>query len=288
MSSQLIVIIFDGLALGMLLFVMSVGLTVTLGLMNLVNLAHGVFGMLGGYATVLLMQSFNFPFLATLPFSFLSAAILGMVLEFVLFRRLYGTTPLNQVLLTIGLVFVATATAVYLFGTSMQAIELPDYFRGSVELFGLRLGVYRLFIIAVALSITIILILGLEMTRFGTQVRAAVDNQRVALGLGIDVNYLFAITFAIGSGLAGLGGALAVDIVGLDPSFAFHNLIYVLIVVAVGGLGSIKGSFAAAALIGVCDVMGKYYIPEIGSFLIYLLLIGILSIKPMGLFGARQ
>ena len=131
------------------------------------------------------------------------------------------------------------------------------------------------------------LIMTVEHTRFGAQVRAAVDNQRMARGLGIDVDRTFAVTFALGSGLAGLGGALAIEIVGLDPSFAFTYLVYVLIVVSVGGLGSILGSFAAACLIGISDVAGKYYLPELGAFLIYLVMVAVLMWKPAGLFGRR-
>jgi len=147
--------------------------------------------------------------------------------------------------------------------------------------------VYRLFLIGTALAITLVLVAGLEHTRFGAQVRAAVDSQRMARGLGIDVDRAFAITFALGSGLAGLGGALAIEIVGLDPAFAFTYLVYVLIVVSVGGLGSIGGSFAAATVLGVSDVAGKYYIPELGAFLIYLVMIGLLTWRPAGLFGRR-
>ncbi len=287
MIKQLAVVLFDGFAFGMLLFVLSVGLSVTLGLMNFINLAHGAFAMLGGYITLTLMTSLGVPFLLTLPLAFLGAALVSVLFERTLFRRLYRAGDLNQVLFTIGLVFVASAAAAYVFGTVQQPISIPDYLRGTVEVSGMRFGVYRIFIIAVALVITGLLVVGLEYTRFGAQVRAAVDNQRVAQGIGLDVDTIFAVTFALGSGLAGLGGALAIEIVGLDPSFGFHYLVYVMIVVAVGGLGSIGGSFAAAALLGICDVAGKYFVPEIGSFLIYLLLVGILFVRPLGLFGRR-
>jgi branched-chain amino acid transport system permease protein len=156
-----------------------------------------------------------------------------------------------------------------------------------VTIFGLTFGVYRLFLVGVALVITLLLVAALEYTRFGAQVRAAVDNQRMARGLGINVDGAFAFTFALGSGLAGLGGALAIEIVGLDPSFAFTYLIYVLIVVSVGGLGSIGGSFVAATLIGISDVAGKYYVPELGAFLIYLVMVVLLMWRPAGLFGRR-
>jgi branched-chain amino acid transport system permease protein len=281
------IVLFDGLAFGMLLFVLSVGLSVTLGLMNFINLAHGAFGMLGGYVTVWTMRQFGFPFLLTLPAAFLVAAVVSVFFERTLFRRLYRAGELNQVLFTIGLVFVATAIATYTFGTGQQPIVLPDWLRGSVEFAGIRLGVYRIFLIAIALLIVALVYFGLERTRLGAQIRASVDNQRVAQGLGLDVERIFAVTFALGSGLAGLGGALAIEIVGLDPSFGFHFLVYVLIVVAVGGLGSVAGSFAGAALLGIGDVAGKYFMPEIGSFLIYLLLVGILLVRPLGLFGKR-
>jgi branched-chain amino acid transport system permease protein len=281
------IVLFDGFAFGMLLFVLSVGLSVTLGLMNFVNLAHCAFGMLGGYAAVVAMRDLGLPFLLALPAAFVAAAALGLGFERTLFRRLYRAGELNQVLFTIGLVFVLAAVAAYVFGTGQQPIRLPAWLRGSVEVAGLRLGVYRMFLIAVALAITLALYFGLERTRFGARVRAAVDDQRVAQGLGLDVGRIFAITFAVGSGLAGLGGALAIEIVGLDPSFGFHYLVYVLIVVAVGGLGSIGGSFAAAAVLGIGDVAGKYFVPELGAFLIYLLLVAILFVRPQGLFGKR-
>lgn len=287
MIGQIAIVLFDGFAFGMLLFVLSVGLSVTLGLMNFINLAHGAFGMLGGYVTVLAMRQLGLPFLIALPAAFLAAALVSVVFERTLFRRLYKAGELNQVLFTIGVVFVAAAVATYAFGTVQQVIILPSWLRGSVEVFGLRLGVYRIFLIAIALAVTALLVFGLERTRLGAQIRAAVDNQRMAQGLGLDVERIFAITFALGSGLAGLGGALAIEIVGLDPSFGFHYLVYVLIVVAVGGLGSITGSFVGAALLGIGDVAGKYFVPEIGSFLIYLLLVAILFVKPLGLFGKR-
>lgn len=287
MVGQVAVILFDGFAFGMLLFVLSVGLSVTLGLMNFTNLAHCAFGMLGGYVTVVLIRSMGAPFLWTLPAAFLAAAVVAVVLERSIFRLLYRAGELNQVLATIGIVFVAAASAAYIFGTGQLPIQLPAFLRGSFEYGGQRFGLYRAFLSAVAVCVAALLVLGLEHTRFGARVRAAVDNQRVAQGLGIDVDKVFAVTFALGCGLAGLGGALAIEIVGLDPSFGFHYLVYVLIVVAVGGLGSIGGSFIAAALLGIADVAGKYLVPGLGSFLIYLILVAVLFVRPQGLFGRR-
>jgi branched-chain amino acid transport system permease protein len=280
-------VLFDGLAYGMLLFLLSVGLSVTLGLMNFVNLAHCAFAMLGGYVTVVLMKDLHWNFFATLPVAFFASALVSIAIERILYRRLYRASDLDQVLLTIGLAFISVAAAAWFFGTTQQPIDMPSYMRGSFVVMGLNIAVYRLFLVAVGIVVTILLIMTVEHTRFGAQVRAAVDNQRMARGLGIDVDRTFAITFALGSGLAGLGGALAIEIVGLDPSFAFTYLVYVLIIVSVGGLGSIGGSFAAACLIGVSDIAGKYYVPQLGAFLIYLVMVAILMWRPAGLFGRR-
>lgn len=280
-------VLFDGFAYGMLLFLLSVGLSVTLGMMNFVNLAHCSFAMIGGYVTVTLMNDAGWPFFATLPMAFLGAAAVSVVLERLLYRPLYRSTDLDQSLLTIGIVFVSIAVATYIYTTAQQPVQLPNYLRRSYDVMGMTLGSYRLFLIIFSLVVTLALVAALEYTRFGARVRAAVDNQRMARGLGIDVDGIFAVTFALGGGLAGLGGALAIEIVGLDPGFAFAFLVYVLIVVSVGGLGSIGGSFAAATMLGISDMAGKYYFPEFGAFLIYVVMIGILMWRPAGLFGKR-
>jgi branched-chain amino acid transport system permease protein len=280
-------VLFDGLAYGMLLFLMSVGLSVTLGMMNFVNLAHCSFAMLGAYVIVALMNSWGWPFFASLPVAFIAAALASVVLERLFFRRFYNASELSQCLLTIGIVFVSIAGAAYIYGTDVQSVQLPRYLVGSFHVMGVDLAVYRLFLIGIALLITVLLGVTIESTRYGAQVRAAVNNQRMARGLGINVDGLFAITFALGSGLAGLGGALAIAMLGLDPSFALTYLIYVLIVVSVGGLGSITGSFVAAMLLGVSDIAGKYYVPAIGSFLIYFVMIVLMMWRPAGLFGRR-
>ena len=280
-------VLFDGFAYGMLLFLLSVGLSVTLGMMNFVNLAHCSFAMLGGYVAVSVTNDLGWPFLVSLPVAFVAAAVTSVAFERLLYRRLYRATDLDQCLLTIGIVFISVAVAAYVYGTIQQPLNVPSYLRGTVSIMGQSVGVYRLFLIGVSLLVTLLLVATLEYTRFGAQVRAAVDNQRMARGLGINVDRVFAITFALGSGLAGLGGALAVEIVGLDHAFAFTYLVYVLIVVAVGGLGSIAGSFVAATLLGISDMAGKYYFPELGAFLIYFVMVTLLMWRPLGLFGRR-
>jgi branched-chain amino acid transport system permease protein len=287
MIGPVIGVLFDGLAYGMLLFLLSVGLSVTLGMMNFVNLAHGSFAMVGGYVTVTLMRNAGWPFFATLPVAFLASAAISVVIERVLYRRLYRATELDQSLLTIGIVFVSVAVAAYIFGTTQQPVELPAYMRGRIVFGDFSFGVYRLFLIVAALLITALLVLGLDYTRFGAQIRACVDNQRMARGLGLNVDRIFMLTFAIGSGFAGLGGALAIEIVGLDPNFGLKYLVFMLIVVAVGGLASIRGAFVTAAMLGIIDSMSKYYVPHIGAFILYLVMVGLLVWRPNGVFARR-
>lgn len=280
----MLTILFDGIAYGMLLFVLAVGLAVTMGLMNFINLAHGAFAMAGGYITVLLMQRIGVPFLVCLPIAFAGAALLGAVLERTLYRPLYRKPHLDQVLFSIGLVFMAVAAVDYYIGSSPQIIQLPVWLKGRTEIGSLGMGHYRLFIIAVCAALTIALQLVLTRTRFGSRLRASVDDQRVAAGLGINVNVVFLSTFAFGSGLAGLGGALGAEVLGLDPSFPLKYMIYFLIVVAVGGTSSITGPLLAALLLGIADVAGKYYIPKMGAFIVYTVMIAILLWRPNGLF----
>jgi branched-chain amino acid transport system permease protein len=259
-----------------------------MGLMNFINLAHGAFAMAGGYITVLLMQRAGVPFLVCLPLAFLGAALLGGVLERTLYRPLYNKPHLDQVLFTIGLTFMAVASVDYFVGSTQQIVQLPEWLKGRTEVgsgaLTLGMGHYRLFIIAVCAALTVVLQYVLARTRFGSRLRASVDDQRVAAGLGINVNMVFLSTFAFGSGLAGLGGALGAEVLGLDPSFPLKFMFYFLIVVAVGGTSSITGPLLAALLLGIADVAGKYYIPKMGAFIVYTLMILILIWKPQGLF----
>ena len=278
-------IIFDGIAFGMLLFLISVGLSVTLGLMNFVNLAHGAFAMAGGYITVVLVNRLGVPFLLGLPLAFLFTALIGGVLERTLYVHVYEKSHLDQVLFTIGLVFMSVAAVDYVMGSSQQFIQIPGFLQGQIDVFGVGIGRYRLLIIAVCGFLTVALQFILSRTRFGSRLRASVDDQRVARGLGINVGAVFGFTFAFGSGLAGLGGALGAEILGLDPIFPLKYMIYFLIVVTVGGTSSITGPFLASILLGIGDVAGKYYVPRAGAFIIYTIMIAVLIWRPQGLFG---
>ncbi len=284
----MLTLLFDGVAYGMLLFVLSLGLAVTMGLMNFINLAHGAFAMAGGYVLVLLMQRAGWPFLACLPAAFVLTALAGAVLERTLYRPMYGKPHLDQVLFSIGLTFMAVAAVDYSLGSQQQNVQLPEMFRHRFELgsgaWQLGVGAYRLFIVLSCVALALVLQALLARTRFGSRLRAAVDDPRVAAGLGIPVDRVFMLTFAVGSGLAGLGGALGADILGLDPSFPLKFMVYFLIVCAVGGTSSITGPLVAALVLGIADVMGKYYAPKLGGFIVYVLMIAILLWRPQGLF----
>jgi len=281
----MLTILFDGVAYGMLLFVLAVGLSVTLGLMNFVNLAHGAFAMAGGYITVVLMSRYGVPFVACLPVAFLAAGALGAVLERTLYRRLYDRPHLDHVLFSIGIVFMAVAAVDYTMGSQQQNVRLPPWLSGRFDVAGVGIGRYRAFLIAICGALVVALQLVVSRTRFGSRLRAAVDDRRVARGLGIPVDAIFAGTFAVGSGLAGLGGALGAEILGLDPTFPLKFMIYFLIVVTVGGTRGIVGPFVAALVLGLADVAGKYYLPASGAFVIYTLMIAILLVRPQGLFA---
>jgi len=281
----MLTILFDGVAYGMLLFVLACGLSVTLGLMNFINLAHGAFAMAGGYCTVILVNRLGVPFALGLPIAFFVTALIGGLLERTLYSHVYARSHLDQVLFTIGLVFMSVAAVDYTMGSSQQFVQIPQALQGQINVLGVGMGKYRLLIIAVCGLLTIGLQLILSQTRFGSRLRAAVDDQRVARGLGINVGAVFAITFAFGSGLAGLGGALGAEILGLDPTFPLKYLIYFLIVVTVGGTSSITGPFLASILLGIGDVAGKYYVPKLGAFVIYAIMIGVLILRPQGLFA---
>jgi len=284
----MLTIVVDGIAYGMLLFLIASGLAVTLGLMNFVNLAHGAFAMAGGYLASVLSNRLGVPFLWTLPLAFLVGAGLGALLEPTLYRRLFDRPHLDQVLFSIGLVFMSVAAIDYFFGATQQFVKLPPWLTGRIELAGVGVGVYRAFIIVVCAAIAAALELVLLRSLFGSRLRAAVDDRRVASGLGINVNFVYLATFAVGSGLAGLGGALGAELLGLDPTFPLKYMIYFLVVVAVGGTTTITGPLAASLLLGIADVAGKYYVPKMGAFVIYCVMLAVLTVRPQGLFAPRS
>jgi branched-chain amino acid transport system permease protein len=283
--NTIISILFDGLAYAMFLFIVSVGLSVTMGLMGFVNLAHGAFAMAGGYLVLTLTRGWGVPFLPSLVIVFLVVGAVSVIFERTLYARLYRATELDQVLLTIGLAFMAIAGFTYFYGPSPQSIRLPSYLTGQIEGGFRSFPTYRVFIIAVGVVLVAALWYVFERTNIGAKIRAAVDNRRMAQSIGIDVDRLFTLTFGIGSGLAALGGGLAIQLVGLSPSFALIYLVFFLLVVAVGGLGSFKGTLIAALILGIFDTAGKYLYADAGGFFIYAIAMAILLIRPAGLYG---
>jgi branched-chain amino acid transport system permease protein len=283
--ATILTVLFNGIAYGVLLFIMSVGLSVTLGMMNFVNLAQASFSMFGGYAMIMLTQSYGVPFLLSLPIAFIVIGLASIVVERLIFRHFYGTDDLTQVLLTIGLVFMSIATASYFWGATYQRVDMPAWLTGQREIFGLTLERYRIFLVVAGGLLSLLLVFGLERTSFGAMVRACVDNHRAANGCGLNTEFIFAITFAVGGGLAGLGGALSANLLGIDPNFPLRYLVYILIVVSVGGMGTISGTLIAGLALGIADVAGKYYFPEIGGFAIYVITAAVMLWRPHGLLG---
>ena len=271
----------------MILYVISVGLSVTMGLMGFVNLAHGVFAMAGGFILSTAMARFGVPFPVALLVAFLLVAAGSIVMERALYSRLYASGELAQVLFCIGLILASMAIARMIYGDRAVPVFLPDYLRGQIHFLGRDFPTYRVYLIAFSALLVLALWFGVERTRWGAMVRAAVDNRGMAQSVGINTRRLFMLTFALGSGLAGLGGALGADILPVQWGYPFEHLVYFLIVVAVGGLGSLRGPFVAALLIGIADTACKYWIPAFGAFLVYAATILILLWRPQGLFGVR-
>jgi branched-chain amino acid transport system permease protein len=277
-------ILLGGLSAGTVLFIVSVGLSVTMGLMGFVNLAHGAFAMFGGYVIVLSMNRAHFGFAAALALGFVATAAISVVLERTLYRRLYRASELDQVLFTIGLIFIFIAGAIIVVGPESQTLQLPAALRGQINLGFLQYRTYSIFLIVVGFLIGLGISLAFERTRIG----ATVDNRRMAESLGINVDRLFTITFAFGSGMAGIGGGLGAEFLGLDPQYALKYLVYFLIAVSVGGLGSVMGVYYASLILGVLDFVLKLYLPKGGTIFIYALTILLLLWRPQGLFGKKE
>jgi branched-chain amino acid transport system permease protein len=281
-------ILLGGLSAGTVLFIVSVGLSVTMGLMGFVNLAHGAFAMFGGYVIVLSMNRLHFGFAAALALGFVATAAISVVLERTLYRRLYRASELDQVLFTIGLIFIFIAGAIIVVGPESQTLQLPAALRGQINLGFLQYRTYSIFLIVIGFLIGFGISLAFERTRIGAQIRATVDNRRMAESLGINVDRLFTITFAFGSGMAGIGGGLGAEFLGLDPQYALKYLVYFLIAVSVGGLGSVMGVYYASLILGVLDFVLKLYLPKGGTIFIYALTILLLLWRPQGLFGKKE
>jgi branched-chain amino acid transport system permease protein len=285
--ATLITILFFGVAYGMILYLISVGLAVTMGLIGFVNLAHGVFAMLGGYATVSFMNRFGVPFLLSLAIGCILVAALGFLLERMLYRRFYGRSELDQVLFSFGLILVSVAIVRIAWGPLAQPIQLPNYLKGQVTILDLALPAYRLALVGFGAAVVAGLWFAFDRTLFGARIRAAVDNRAMAESIGINTSRLFSLAFGLGTGLAALGGGLGADVLAIAPAYPLQYIVYFLIVVAVGGLGSIKGPFVAALAIGISDTACRYFVPEAGSIFIFAFVFIVLIWRPNGIMERR-
>jgi branched-chain amino acid transport system permease protein len=280
-------ILLDGTAYGMILFIISVGLTVTMGLMRVVNLAHGAFAMIGGYVAAMLVQR-GMPFFAAAIVAALAAGAFGAVAELALYRPLYRRGELAQALMTFGLTFVVIAALTSIFGSNAQPLPVPKFLAGLTSLGFTDYPTYRLFLIALGAVMALLLWLIIDWTLYGARLRAAVDNPRMARAIGMDVNLLFTGTFAAGCALAGFGGVLGADMLPIEPYYALRYLVTFLVVVAVGGIGNFKGSFVAALAIGIVSTVGTFLAPGTSAYIVYVLVLALLLWRPHGLLPAKS
>jgi branched-chain amino acid transport system permease protein len=283
MLQTLLNILIDGVSYGMVLFVISVGMSITLGLMRFINLSHGALAMIGGYLAAWLMREHGLGFWPGLLLAVLGTALLGALLEALVLRRLYRRSELEQVLFTIGLSFFLVATVNLLFGNQVQLIPLPPLLAGSVDLGVRTLPAQRVLVIVAGAAVALLSWLLLTRTRFGIWLRAAVDNSGTAAALGIRIQLVYGLAFAFGAGLAALGGVLGAELMPLEPHYALKYLVVVLVVVAVGGMGSIPGTLAAALLLGSVETASKYLASEWGSLFFFVAMALLLAWRPHGL-----
>lgn len=276
-------VLIDGLAYGMVLFIIAVGLSVTLGLMRFVNLAHGAFAMIGGYAAALLTREAQWSFWIAVPAALLLVAALGALLESLVLRHLYRRSELEQVLFTIGLSFFLIALTNAVAGPQVQLIVLPPLIAQSVDLGFRTLPAQRLLVITAGLVVAAAAAWTVTRTRFGVWLRAAVDHPDTAATLGIPIRAVQCASFAAGAALAGLGGVLGAELMPLEPYYALKYLVLVLVVVAVGGMGSLPGSLLAAVVLGIVETASKYLASEWGSLFFFLAMAVMLAWRPNGL-----
>jgi branched-chain amino acid transport system permease protein len=274
----------NGLAYGVLLFLMSAGLSLIFGLMNVVNVAHGSFFMLGAFFALAVVQ-WTGSFWLALAVSWIPAMALGVVMERLFIRKLYARGHLDQVLLTFGFTFVFVDLVRMIWGADIRELPVPDVLSGVIAAGDIIIPKYRLFLIVFGGVVALLLWLFLERSRVGAMVRAGVDDAFTATGIGINVPLLFAAIFALGVGLAALGGTVAGPILGLYPGMDIEILIPAFIVVVIGGMGSLRGAFVASLFVGIVDTFGKAYFPDAAIFVIYLLMVVVLLTRPQGLFG---
>jgi len=280
-------ILLYGVSYGLVLCLISVGLVVTMGLMRVINLAHGAFAAIGGYIAIGLMTHAGLPFAAAVVAAVAFVAALSLASEKVLFVHLYGAPELDQVLMTIGVNFVVDAALTLCFGPDVYPIRLPPWLSGSIDLGFRTFEVYRIVTMAVCLVVIGLLWVAFDRTNLGARLRAAVDNRGMAQATGINVPRLFSLTFATGGGLAALGGAIGAPMLPLEPTYPFKYLVLVLVVVALSGFGNVRAVVGVSIFVGIVDTAGRFFLPDLGAFIIYVLLIVLMIWRRQGLFAAR-
>jgi branched-chain amino acid transport system permease protein len=270
----LLSLLIDSVAFGMVLFIISVGLSVTMGLMRVINLAHGAFAMVGGYLASYITLSLGAPYIVALAAAVIGTVLVAIPLEFLLYRRLYGgSDPLQQVLMTIGITFFMIGVANWIFGPTLKTIALPSALAGATDLGFRAIPTHRLFVVACGVAVAILLHLLLDGTAFGIKLRATVDNARMAASLGLKTQRIYALAFALSAALAAFGGVVGAEILPVEPYYALRYMVTFLVVVSVGGSGSINRALLAALFLGFVDTCGRYFAPAYGEFFFYLAVI---------------
>ena len=278
----------DALAYGMVLFVISIGLSVTMGLMRVVNLAHGAFAMIGGYIAAYAARDLGLAYALAVLLAVAGTILIAIPIERFLYRRIYGQPELTQVLMTIGITFCVIGIANYVFGPTLKTIPTPDALREPVSLGFRTVSAHRLFVIGCGAAVALGLWYFIERTAFGVKLRAAVDNAAMAAALGVRTEIVYAVSFAVAVGLAAFGGVVGAELLPIEPYYALRYMVTFLVVVSVGGAGSIPGALAACLLLGAIDTTGRYLMPEFGEFFFYLAVIAIVWLFPRGLAGRAK
>jgi branched-chain amino acid transport system permease protein len=288
MLSAVSFIVLYGASYGLVLCLISLGLVITLGLMRVVNLAHGAFAAIGGYVAMALVTRAGVAFPFAVASSVLAVAAFGWVMERTLFRKLYGRSQLDQVLVTIGVNFLVVAVLTLVFGPNLQDLPLPAYLKGNVNLGFREFERYRLFTMVVCLVVIGALWWVFDRTRIGAVLRAAVDNDTMAQAIGVNVPRLFSWVFALGCGLGALGGALGAYALPIEPMWPFKYMVLVLVVVALAGHGQVRAAVLVSLIVGIVDIGGRYVFPQFGGFFVYLLLVALMIWRQDGLLAARR
>jgi branched-chain amino acid transport system permease protein len=278
----------DALAYGMVLFVISIGLSVTMGLMRVVNLAHGAFAMIGGYIASYAARDLGLGYAVAVMLAVTGTILVAIPVERLLYRRIYGQPELTQVLMTIGITFCIIGIANYVFGPTLKTIPTPEALREPVSLGFRTVSAHRLFVIGCGLAVALGLWYFIERTAFGVKLRASVDNAAMAAALGVKTQVVYAVSFAVAVGLAAFGGVVGAELLPIEPYYALRYMVTFLVVVSVGGAGSIPGALAACVLLGGIDTTGRYLMPEFGEFFFYLAVIAIVWLFPRGLAGRAK